>query len=160
MGLQRGEVTDKDLLIPKSPFTDADVSQMEWMRKLSSEFSTSYLKGSGKSKADKVLVKYVRKFVGKMIGETFDLTEKFLRKHVDLLKSVISGDDGWTVWNEILLNKIKIKEVWIRGESEYHSMEDAEELSELIKKKGIKTHILSDADWDEELGYIFQDMEV
>ena len=160
MGLQRGEISDKDLPIPNSPFTDADVSQMEWMRKLSSEFSTSYLKGSGKSKADKVLVKYVRKFVGKMIGETFDLTEKFLRKHVDLLKSVISGDDGWTVWNEILLNKIKIKEVWIRGESEYHSMEDAEELSELIKKKGIKTHILSDADWDEELGYIFQDMEV
>ena len=58
------------------------------------------------------------------------------------------------------ITELGIEEVWIRGESEYHSMEDAEELSELIKKKGIKTHILSDADWDEELGYIFQDMEV
>ena len=77
-----------------------------------------------------------------------------------MLKSVVSGDDGWTVWNEILLNKIKIKEVWIRGESEYHSMEDAEELAEMMEKKGIKTQILDDAGWDEELGYIFQDMEV
>ena len=95
-----------------------------------------------------------------MVGKTFDLMETFMGKHVDLLKGIISGDDGWTVWNEILLNKIKIKEVWIRGESEYHSMDDAEELAELMKKKGIKTHILGDSEWDEELGYIFQDMEV
>ena len=160
MGLRRGEVTEDDILIPKSPYSDADVSQMEWMRKVSSEFSTSYLKGSGKSKADKVLVKYVRKFVGKMIGETFDLMEKFLRNHVDLLKGVISGDDGWTVWNEILLNKIKIKQVLIRKESEYHSLEDAENLAEMTEKKGIKTQLLDDAGWDEELQWIFEDMEV
>ena len=86
--------------------------------------------------------------------------EKFLSKHVDLLKGVISGDDGWTVWNEILLNKIKIKQVLIRKESEYHSSEDSQELAEMMEKKGIKTQILDDAGWDEELGYIFQDMEV
>lgn len=160
MGLQRGEISDSDILVPKAPYSDADVSQIKWMRDLSSEFSTSYLRGSGKSKADKVLVKYVRKFVGKMIGETFDLMEKFLSKYVDLLKNVVSGDDGWTVWNEILLNRIKIKQVLIRKESEYHSLEDTEKLAEVMGKKGINTKMLDDSGWDQELEWIFQDMEV
>jgi len=30
----------------------------------------------------------------------------------------------------------------------------------MMEKKGIKTQILDDAGWDEELRYIFQDMEV
>ncbi|SVB59652.1 uncharacterized protein METZ01_LOCUS212506, partial [marine metagenome] len=43
---------------------------------------------------------------------------------------------------------------------EYHSLEDAEGLAEMTEKKGIKTQLLDDAGWDEELGWIFQDMEV
>ena len=45
-------------------------------------------------------------------------------------------------------------------ENPMHMGEFREELAELMKKKGIKTHILGDSEWDEELGYIFQDMEV
>ena len=156
------KMEENEIEIPTAPDDSTDREAMRWMHWLGSGHSTSYITKSrtGKTKNDKVLLKYIRKFVGTMVGKTFDLMETFMGKHVDLLKGVISGDDGWTVWNEILLNKIKIKQVLIRKESEYHSLEDAENLAEMTEKKGIKTQLLDDAGWDEELGWIFQDMEV
>ena len=95
-----------------------------------------------------------------MIGETFDLIEKYLIKHTKFLSELIANPDGWTVWNEILLNKIKIKQVWIRRESGEYPVEESEGLAKALTDKGIKNQLLSDEEWDEELGYIFQDMEV
>ena len=69
---------------------------------------------------------------------------------------MITGEKGWTTWNEIVLNKIKIKEVWIRDSATFN----VTALEELVSKKGIKVQIYNDGDWDQELEWIFQDMEV
>jgi hypothetical protein len=93
-----------------------------------------------------------------MIGRTFDLIEKHLSQshYTEFLKELITGEKGWTTWNEIVLNRIKIKEVWIRDSATFN----VTALEELVSKKGIKVQVYSDGDWDQELEWIFQDMEV
>ena len=151
---------DSDIEIPTPPDDSSDREAMRWMNWLGSGHSTSYITKSrtGKTKNDKVLLKYIRKFVGTMVGKTFDLIEKHLSQphYVEFLKDLISGEKGWTTWNEIVLNKIKIKEVWIRNSETFN----VNALSDIFDKKGIKTQIVDDAEWDQELEWIFQDMEV
>ena len=116
------------------------------------------LAGTCKSKNDKALLKYIRKYVGTMVGLTFDLIERHLSKpeYVEFLKNLITGEKGWTTWNEIVLNRIKIKEVWIRHSDTFI----VTALGELAERKGIDVHILDDYGWDREIEWIFQDMEV
>ena len=93
-----------------------------------------------------------------MVGLTFDLIERHLSKpeYVEFLKNLITGEKGWTTWNEIVLNRIKIKEVWIRHSDTFN----VTALGELAERKGIDVHILDDYGWDREIEWIFQDMEV
>jgi len=154
------KMEENEIEIPTAPDDSTDREAMRWMNWLGSGHSTSYITKSrtGKTKNDKVLLKYIRKFVGTMVGKTFDLIEKHLSQphYVEFLKDLISGEKGWTTWNEIVLNKIKIKEVWIRNSATFN----VNALSDIFGKKGIKTQIVDDAEWDQELEWIFQDMEV
>ena len=86
------------------------------------------------------------------------MIEKHLSQshYTEFLKDLITGEKGWTTWNEIVLNRIKIKEVWIRDSATFN----VTALEELVSKKGIKVQVYSDGDWDQELEWIFQDMEV
>jgi hypothetical protein len=151
---------DSDIEIPTPPENSSGREAMRWMHWLGSGHSSRYIKlaGTGKTKNDKVLLKYIRKFVGTMIGRTFDLIEKHLSQshYTEFLKELITGEKGWTTWNEIVLNRIKIKEVWIRDSATFN----VTALEELVSKKGIKVQVYSDGDWDQELEWIFQDMEV
>ena len=154
------KMEENEIEIPTAPDDSTDREAMRWMNWLGSGHSSQYIKlaGTGKSRNDKALLKYIRKFVGTMVGKTFDLIEKHLSQshYVEFLKDLISGEKGWTTWNEIVLNKIKIKEVWIRNSATFN----VNALSDIFDKKGIKTQIVDDAEWDQELEWIFQDMEV
>ena len=154
------EFTDDDIEIPTAPDDSTDREAMRWMHWLGSGHSSKYIKlaGTGKSRNDKVLLKYIRKFVGTMVKLTFDLIEKHISQshYTEFLKDLITGEKGWTTWNEIVLNRIKVKEVWIRHSDTFN----VTALSDLVSRKGAKVHILDDSDWDQELEWIFQDMEV
>ena len=154
------EFTDDDIEIPTAPDDSTDREAMRWMHWLGSGHSSKYIKlaGTGKSRNDKVLLKYIRKFVGTMVKLTFDLIEKHISQshYTEFLKDLITGEKGWTTWNEIVLNRIKVKEVWIRHSDTFNVVA----LSDLVSRKGAKVHILDDSDWDQELDWIFQDMEV
>ena len=155
------KMDENEIEIPSSPDDSSDREAMRWMHWLGSGHSSRYIKlaGTGKSKNDKALLKYIRKFVGTMVGLTFDLIEKHLSQshYTEFLKDLITGEKGWTTWNEIVLNKIKIKEVWIRHSDTFN----VTALSDLASKKGAKVQVvLDDSDWDQELEWIFQDMEV
>ena len=93
-----------------------------------------------------------------MVKLTFDLIEKHISQshYTEFLKDLITGEKGWTTWNEIVLNRIKVKEVWIRHSDTFN----VTALSDLVSRKGAKVNILDDSDWDQELEWIFQDMEV
>ena len=151
---------DSDIEIPTPPENSSAREAMRWMHWLGSGHSSKYIKlaRTGKTKNDKVLLKYIRNFVGTMVKLTFDLIEKHLSQshYTEFLKDLITGEKGWTTWNEIVLNKIKIKEVWIRDSATFN----VTALEELVSKKGIKVQIYNDGDWDQELEWIFQDMEV
>ena len=154
------KMDENEIEIPTSPDNTSDREAMRWMHWLGSGHSSKYIKlaGTGKSRNDKALLKYIRKYVGTMVGLTFDLIERHLSKpeYVEFLKDLITGEKGWTTWNEIVLNRIKVKEVWIRHSDTFN----VAALSDLVSRKGAKVHILDDSDWDQELEWIFQDMEV
>ena len=154
------KMDENEIEIPSSPDDSSDREAMRWMHWLGSGHSSKYIKlaGIGKSRNDKALLKYIRKYVGTMVGLTFDLIERHLSKpeYVEFLKDLITGEKGWTTWNEIVLNRIKIKEVWIRHSDTFN----VTALGELAERKGIDVHILDDYGWDREIEWIFQDMEV
>ena len=81
-----------------------------------------------------------------------------MRQHLEQkLKQGYYSEKGGTTWNEIVLNRIKVKEVWIRHSDTFN----VTALSELVSKKGAKVQVVEgDDDWDQELEWIFQDMEV
>ena len=154
------KMEENEIEIPTAPDNTSDREAMRWMHWLGSGHSSKYIKlaGTGKSKNDKALLKYIRKYVGTMVGLTFDLIEKHLSQshYTEFLKDLITGEKGWTTWNEIVLNRIKIKEVWIRHSDTFN----VTALGELAERKGIDVHILDDYGWDREIEWIFQDMEV
>ena len=154
------KMDENEIEIPSSPDDSSDREAMRWMHWLGSGHSSKYIKlaGTGKSRNDKALLKYIRKYVGTMVGLTFDLIERHLSKpeYVEFLKDLITGEKGWTTWNEIVLNRIKVKEVWIRNSDTFN----VSALGELGERKGIDVHILDDYGWDREIEWIFQDMEV
>jgi len=154
------KMDENEIEIPSSPDDSSDREAMRWMHWLGSGHSSKYIKlaGTGKSRNDKALLKYIRKYVGTMVGLTFDLIERHLSKpeYVEFLKDLITGEKGWTTWNEIVLNRIKVKEVWIRHSDTFN----VTALGELAERKGIDVHILDDYGWDREIEWIFQDMEV
>ena len=154
------KMDENEIEIPSSPDDSSDREAMRWMHWLGSGHSSKYIKlaGTGKSRNDKALLKYIRKYVGTMVGLTFDLIERHLSKpeYVEFLKDLITGEKGWTTWNEIVLNRIKVKEVWIRHSDTFN----VTALGELAERKGIDVHILDNYGWDREIEWIFQDMEV
>ena len=98
-----------------------------------------------------------------MVGLTFDLIEKHLSQshYTEFLKDLITGEKGWTTWNEIVLNRIKVKEVWIR----YSETFNVNALRDIVEKQSIDVTIIGDGfddpiDWDQNIRWIFQDMEV
>ena len=154
------KMDENEIEIPSSPDDSSDREAMRWMHWLGSGHSSKYIKlaGIGKSRNDKALLKYIRKYVGTMVGLTFDLIERHLSKpeYVEFLKDLITGEKGWTTWNEIVLNRIKIKEVWIRHSDTFN----VTAVSDLVSREGAKVQVLDDSEWDQELEWIFQDMEV
>ncbi len=166
MGLKWPEDrTDDDIEIPTAPDDSTDREAMRWMHWLGSGHSSRYIKlaGTGKSMNDKALLKYIRKFVGTMVGLTFDLIEKHLSQshYTEFLKDLITGEKGWTTWNEIVLNRIKVKEVWIR----YSETFNVNALRDIVEKQGIDVTLIGDGfddpiEWDQNIRWIFQDMEV
>ncbi len=159
------KMEENEIEIPTAPDDSTDREAMRWMHWLGSGHSSKYIKlaGTGKSRNDKALLKYIRKYVGTMVGLTFDLIEKHLSQshYTEFLKDLITGEKGWTTWNEIVLNRIKVKEVWIR----YSETFNVNALRDIVEKQGIDVTLIGDGfddpiEWDQNIRWIFQDMEV
>ena len=146
--------------LPTSPMVKNDTGYTMWVNDLWAAHSSKRVKLSSlKHEDDKKIVRYVRKFIGKLIKDTFDAIEKMLApRWMPLLGAMIFGlGPQETLWNEVVLNRIEVKSVWVKVPEEYN--QDVQDVHALSKKyPKIEWHFENAEGFEDELGYILQDL--